>query len=294
MKNFLTDELDSPCDALLIPLAALEKRLGISITIHDCRGLFRNTRSNPLLPEYNYHRHHYCRAGRVIGSSWGNKCLKDCCLDSDARAMSERRPFLKSCWKGVTELVVPIVRDNTLMLNIYIGAFRDTSGHPPEDAPPSLISLYQNLPPLDEPLMHVLCGIVRLVGQGILEHLGRLELPGGEPGSPRKQEIARFIANYSHRPIGLKDLASHLHLSPSRTSHLVKSYFGQSFQNLLIRERMTRAKALLQYGNLSLDEIALACGIRDIYYFNRLFRQQFGIPPGRFRRDSRGGENPEP
>ena len=35
-----------------------------------------------------------------------------------------------------------------------------------------------------------------------------------------------------------------------------------------------------------LKAIAAAVGCPDIYYFSRLFRRRFGVPPGRYRRQA--------
>lgn len=293
MRFIDTSAIDSPAGMLVLPLRRLEKSLGIYVTVHDCRGVYRNSRGNPLLPEYNSHRHPFCTAGRVYGGEWGRRCYRECCTESDALAISARRPFLKRCWKGVVELVVPIVRDDTLMLTVYAGAFRDPSEGLPGEFPAELLDEYEKLALPDEATITEICGVLRLFGQGILECLDRVELPGGEKDMPRKRQIFRFITSNAHKRIGLKELAQHLCLSPSRTSHLVKSFFGSSFQELVLREKMNRARILLQSGDFSLAEVAQSSGVDDIYYFSRLFRRFFGVSPGRFRKEFRDGTRKE-
>ncbi|MEI6424540.1 MAG: AraC family transcriptional regulator, partial [Lentisphaerota bacterium] len=99
----------------------------------------------------------------------------------------------------------------------------------------------------------------------------------------RKGIIRKFIDDHSHEPVKIGDLARFLYISPSRTVHLVTELFGMSFQELLLEERMTRARNLLLSTSYPTKEIAVETGYKNVFYFNRVFRNFYGIPPGRFR-----------
>lgn len=81
-------------------------------------------------------------------------------------------------------------------------------------------------------------------------------------------------------------------LSPSRFNVLFKAHFGQSPNRYLIQARIDRAKALLHETRMSQQEIADALGYRDVYFFNRQFTKETGIPPGRWRDGSRRPARP--
>ena len=84
--------------------------------------------------------------------------------------------------------------------------------------------------------------------------------------------------------MSLEDLAERMNLSPSRTSHLVRKFFGYSFQELVMIERMTRARNLLLSTEYPLKAIAQATGFSNEFYFSRCFRDFYGMPPGEYRR----------
>jgi len=46
---------------------------------------------------------------------------------------------------------------------------------------------------------------------------------------------------------------------------------------------MTRARNLLLSTSLNLKEIASKISYKNVFYFNRVFKKFYGIPPGRFR-----------
>ena len=56
--------------------------------------------------------------------------------------------------------------------------------------------------------------------------------------------------------------------------------------NYLIELRLNRAKELLKYTPLPVNEIALSVGIANPYYFSRLFKKHTGTSPTEYRKES--------
>lgn len=82
----------------------------------------------------------------------------------------------------------------------------------------------------------------------------------------------------------LRELVEHTHMSGSHLRELFRRQVGTSpskYQNDL---RMQRALRLLEQPQLTLSQIARACGFRDPEYFARRFRQYHHLPPGELRR----------
>lgn len=65
--------------------------------------------------------------------------------------------------------------------------------------------------------------------------------------------------------------------------------FGCPFQELLLAERMTRARNLLLSTDYPQKEIARCCGFGTVHYFSRMFRRFYGMPPGRCRDAKKNG-----
>ena len=48
--------------------------------------------------------------------------------------------------------------------------------------------------------------------------------------------------------------------------------------------RIDRARAQLECGELSVDEISCKAGYEDVAFFNRLFKRITGLTPGAYRK----------
>jgi AraC-like DNA-binding protein len=59
---------------------------------------------------------------------------------------------------------------------------------------------------------------------------------------------------------------------------------GMAPTQYIIRQRMKRAKVLMEDEAHSLADIALRVGIENPYYFSRLFHKQEGVSPSAYRK----------
>lgn len=84
--------------------------------------------------------------------------------------------------------------------------------------------------------------------------------------------------------IGLADLAAACGLSPSHFAKAFKRSFGLPPHRWLVRERVSRAREMLLFGDEPVGRIAAACGFADQSHLNRVFARAEGLPPGAWRR----------
>lgn len=66
-------------------------------------------------------------------------------------------------------------------------------------------------------------------------------------------------------------------------SALMKRITGMPLHRYVIHIRLMNAANLLENTNLSIGEIALACGFCDVAYFSGYFKKHFGITPSHYR-----------
>lgn len=96
--------------------------------------------------------------------------------------------------------------------------------------------------------------------------------------------IREFVDANIDSDIRLHQLAELCGRSTEYFVRLFKATSGVSPYQYVLNLRIERARALLADENLTLAEIALACGFSHQEHFTRMFRRFTGITPGRYRR----------
>ena len=75
-------------------------------------------------------------------------------------------------------------------------------------------------------------------------------------------------------------------MSVNAYARLFKEQTGFSPRRYLSRMRVEKACNLLHHSELTIEQIAAACGFTDRYYFTRVFTQTMLISPGAYRKNS--------
>lgn len=280
-----------PHSTLEKSLLQAEGLLGLSLTVVDHRGIFHSPEAQAILsPLRQSHR-----KNPICHSAFRTKeCVAHCRHAMNARAVREKKTFAHSCWLGVREIVVPLFRGETFCGNLFAGVWRSSPSKvvsAERRVSESTRKLFSELPVYENSQSDRLAGVLDLVAKGILFEIAEA-FPVNPPGEGVKERIRRFVNEKASEPLSLSDLAQHLERSASRTSHLVRKWFGISFRELLRDTRMSRARYLLRNSELSLGEIADQCGLANVYHFSREFKKHSGLPPGKYR-SQEAREKPE-
>lgn len=82
----------------------------------------------------------------------------------------------------------------------------------------------------------------------------------------------------------VEDVAQEIKLNRSHLSRTFRSQKNLTIEEFIFRTKISRAVVMMRsYPKLSIREIAEHMGFCRSDYFIRIFRQQFGITPGRYR-----------
>ncbi len=251
--------------------------LAVNVTIHDLAGIFVGDGGRSVLDHWRgSHRRYRCCA---VGYS--KRCLEHCYRAINKRSTTTRKAFVHTCWKGIVEVVVPLWRDDVHVGSLFAGQWqapRSVSRARLE----SYVADLRRLPAVDTARLRLLQVGLQTMASGLLAQVDeghRL----GRPSASRKEAIRRYIELHAARPIGLNDLAGALHLSASRTSHLVSTLMGRNFQTLLVAERVRKAQSLLRSTDLTVAEVGRLVGVDNECYFSRLFRSRTGVSASAYR-----------
>lgn len=93
-------------------------------------------------------------------------------------------------------------------------------------------------------------------------------------------KVRQYIEeNIGNGEANIDDMASFTATSRSTLNRRLKSLLGVTAMQLLIDTRLKRARHLLTHSNVSVTEVAYACGYEDVHYFSKAYKKKFGEPP---------------
>jgi AraC-like DNA-binding protein len=111
-----------------------------------------------------------------------------------------------------------------------------------------------------------------------------------KPSSKRKtpawaQELKEIIQDHIDTSLSLKEISKGLEINPSYLSREFSKYFEDlSFGDYIRKQRIEKAKELMETQKYSLTEIAYLTGFSDQSHFTRIFKKYTGKNPSSFKK----------
>ncbi len=96
------------------------------------------------------------------------------------------------------------------------------------------------------------------------------------------QDAARFISENYREELHLDTLAKRYAVSTGYFSKLFKKHTGVGVNEYITVVRVMAAKELLDKGDMTVTQVAFACGFNDSNYFSQIFKRATGITPKRY------------
>ena len=97
-------------------------------------------------------------------------------------------------------------------------------------------------------------------------------------------DVRQYLDEHFTEKFSLDELSEHFFISKYHLSREFKNYFGITLNHYVISKRITMAKKLLRFSELTLEEISAKCGFYDASYMNKQFKNSEGIGATEFRR----------
>lgn len=100
---------------------------------------------------------------------------------------------------------------------------------------------------------------------------------------PKLLAVIDLMENNLEEPLGRADLASSAGLSTRQLERLFRKYLSRSPARYYLELRLNRARLLLLQTNMSVIDVALACGFVSASHFSKCYRDYFGRTPRKER-----------
>ena len=96
-------------------------------------------------------------------------------------------------------------------------------------------------------------------------------------------EVKEYLEQHYAEKITLDELSKQFFINKYYLTRVFKEQFGQSITAYLTSLRITHAKQLLRFSEKSVEEIGLECGLGQLHYFSRVFKEVEGVAPSVYR-----------
>ena len=105
--------------------------------------------------------------------------------------------------------------------------------------------------------------------------------------SKKRMELTKlkeYLDEHYTEKISLDELAIHFFINKYYLTKIFKETYGTTINSYIIAKRITRAKQMLRFTDMTLEEIAIAVGMNGGNYFSRMFKKIEGISPREYRK----------
>ncbi len=119
---------------------------------------------------------------------------------------------------------------------------------------------------------------------------GNTEMPTEKKRSRHEivEAIEAIIHKHYQENLSIESIAKMLHFTPNYIGTVFKSEKKEGINHYLLNVRLECAKNMLLSTELSINEIAMACGYENVTYFHTIFKKAFGLTPNEFRLQGQG------
>lgn len=99
----------------------------------------------------------------------------------------------------------------------------------------------------------------------------------------RMSRMLDYIHQHYSEPIMVEQIARAGKISKRECFRCFRAFLSQSPGEYLNQYHLSQAAFMLTHTTYSLSRICEQCGFNNVSYFGKLFRRQYGVPPGHFR-----------
>ncbi|MEG0493086.1 MAG: helix-turn-helix transcriptional regulator [Clostridia bacterium] len=111
-----------------------------------------------------------------------------------------------------------------------------------------------------------------------------LVLEGGRGRQMRGDELVLLLSQGVREGLSVAQLAKRACMCERTFRILIRRYTGKSPKEYMLNDALDAALVLLRTTNLTVREVAENAGFANAFYFSRIFKSRFGLPPSKTRK----------
>ncbi|GMX60988.1 hypothetical protein Elgi_74090 [Paenibacillus elgii] len=127
---------------------------------------------------------------------------------------------------------------------------------------------------------------LEMLGEYVYEQLSYQERDQLGDANNKFKELLQYTNKHYNEELFLKDLSTKFFINLSYCCELFKKVTGMTFSQYMTDLRLKKAAELLQNSNLSIADVCKNVGYSDYFYFNKVFKKNFGCTPSKYRKSS--------
>ena len=97
-------------------------------------------------------------------------------------------------------------------------------------------------------------------------------------------DVKQYLEDHFREHITVDEVADRFFINKHYLGRIFKQQYGMTLNSYIIYLRVVHAKYLLRFSDMTMDRIAVDCGINDANYFSRMFKNVEGMTPSEFRK----------
>lgn len=99
----------------------------------------------------------------------------------------------------------------------------------------------------------------------------------------RVRELTQYVEAHLSESIAVSDVAESLHLSAKQINRLLQKEFLMNCSEYIERKKVEKAKELLAFTDMRVEDVAAAVGYANTFSFSKFFKRAEGMAPSLFR-----------
>ena len=232
---------------------------------------------------------------RIRETEEGSRACAECDREACAYAAGQTKAHIYRCHAGLTEAIMPLHVGSAPVGYLLFGhVFAYESFEEGWRVIRECVAKY----PVEEELLRVAAATMPLIPRDYIRSAARIlhmtasyllqeRMATLQADSAAALLDAYLSANYTRNETA-DEIAGNIGIGRSRLFRLSKELYGCGISEQIRKLRMEKARELLlDRPDLNITEIATDLGYEDYNYFIAVFSRNFGMSPGKFRREGK-------